>query len=88
MVLLPEPDNPVNQSVAPVCFSNFFRSAAVTVPSCQVICVALTGRRSSRKFQFPVSGFRTRCHVVSEFGFRCSVFSLGYADGFWRSSVS
>src|SRR4051812_45695688 len=42
IVLLPEPDNPVNQSVAPACLSSFFRSSRVTVPSCQVICAAFT----------------------------------------------
>src|SRR5262245_38438908 len=41
MVLLPEPDRPVNQSVAPFCFKSVARSARVTCPSCQVMFVAL-----------------------------------------------
>src|SRR5262249_23026964 len=41
MVLLPEPDRPVNHSVAPRCLSRPSRSTRVTWPSCQVMFVAL-----------------------------------------------
>src|SRR5437870_3181503 len=41
MVLLPEPLSPVNQTVAPFCFSRPPRSSRVTWPSCQVMFVAL-----------------------------------------------
>src|SRR5438309_1950074 len=41
MVLLPEPLRPVNQSVAPFCFSRPARSSRVAWPSCQVMLVAL-----------------------------------------------
>src|SRR3546814_12459952 len=38
-VLLPEPDRPVNQIVAPFWPSSWLRSARVTSPSCQVTLV-------------------------------------------------
>src|SRR5207249_2303083 len=41
-VLLPEADSPVNHKVAPFCFSNSWRSARPTCPSCQVMLVAFT----------------------------------------------
>src|SRR5262245_18967252 len=41
MVLLPDPDRPVNHRVAPCCLSSPSRSSRVTCPSCQVIFVAL-----------------------------------------------
>src|SRR5262245_59811377 len=40
MVLLPDPDRPVNHRVAPRCFSSASRSARETWPSCQVTLVA------------------------------------------------
>src|SRR4051812_37369654 len=40
IVLLPLPDNPVNQIVAPFCLSNWLRCSRVISPSCQCTLVA------------------------------------------------
>src|SRR5688572_12876388 len=50
MVLLPDPDSPVNQSVAPFCLSKLARSSRVTCPSCQVMLVAFTSAISMLRF--------------------------------------
>src|SRR5579875_3052151 len=51
MVLLPEPDRPVNHKVAPFCLSSCARSSRLTCPSCQVMFVALIWVISSSVFR-------------------------------------
>src|SRR5262249_34006032 len=66
MVLLPEPERPVNHKVAPPCLSKPARSSRMTCPSCQVMLVAL------------ISAIPKILHLLGEF--RCVVSTLMHQE--------